>query len=103
MLKCLEHLSYEKRLRNLRLVSMEKMRLREISSMSINARKEYAMKIEIGSVQCPVQSGTQSGISSSDKFRSHLGVGLITLLRVSCWSRSWATWTQRYLPTSAML
>ena len=43
------------------------------------------------------------GVSSVEIFKSHLHVGLGTLLWLSLLEQGWATGTQRSLPTSAML
>jgi len=55
MIKGMEHLSYQERLRQLGLFSLEQRRLREISSMCTNICREGAKKIQPGSFQwCPV-------------------------------------------------
>ena len=51
MMKGLEHLSYEERLIDLGLFSLEKRRLRETLSMYINTQREGAKKMEPGSFQ----------------------------------------------------
>ena len=54
MMKGLEHLSYEERLRELGPFSLEKRRLRGILAMHTNTQREGAKRMEPGSFQvCP--------------------------------------------------
>jgi len=55
VIKALEYLSYEERLRELGLFSLEKRRLRGVFSMLINTCRKGAKRMDPGSFQwCPV-------------------------------------------------
>lgn len=67
-----ENLSYEERLRELQLFSLEEKRLRaEISPIHINTLKAGGKKMEPSSIQwCPVTMGTKQEWTSEDLFFS---------------------------------
>lgn len=89
MIKRLKHLSHEKRLRHLRLLSPEKRRPSSISSVSINTCREGTKEMEPGSFQwCPVTGLEATGTSqNSGRFSPNIRKHFFTERVIEHWCR----------------